>query len=181
MLSRLAAVLLALLAWGSALHARQKVAIIIRDGLSYPSPHLPQAPTGRVTVNSVFEVHDEKTDPQGRPWVQVSNGAQNVWLLKAVCVVRDFVELHQIESLVKLVRAQPWSDFDKQRVLRGVVDMAMTPEQVLLSWGEPLKITKSTLGPGEPSTEIEEWGYGPFSLVLRGGVVTKILSKPASP
>jgi hypothetical protein len=176
MLLRLAAFLLAFVGLGESLHAEQKVAIIVREGSAYASPSLSQTATGKVKVDSIFRVEGEKTDSVGRPWVQLSTGAEKMWVQKNLCVVRAFEEFERVAPFVKLVRAQPWSDFDKERILRGVVDVAMTGEQVLLSWGTPAKIIKLETTDGKQLGE--EWSYGPFSLILRGGVVADILSKP---
>jgi hypothetical protein len=157
---------------------RVRVAIIVRDGSSYASPHLPQTPTKKVVVDSVFKVHDEKTDAQGRLWVQISDGAEKLWVPKSLCVVRNFQDWELVQPFVKLVRSQSWSAFDKQRVLKGVVDLAMTPDQVLLSWGKPLKILKPERVDGKEPDPFEEWSYGPMSLIFRGGVVAQIITKP---
>lgn len=181
MRSVLPALLLALLLGASFLSAQERVrvAIVTRDGASYASPHLPQTPTKKVTVDSVFRVYDEKTDAQGRLWVQISDGAEKLWVPKSLCVVRNFQDWELVAPFVKLVRSQSWSAFDKQRVLKGVVDLAMTPDQVLLSWGKPLKILKPERQDGKPFDPYEEWSYGPMSLIFRGGVVAQIITKPA--
>jgi hypothetical protein len=164
------AILLVLFPFGGMLDAQEKVAIIIREGSSYSAPYFPQVPNSRLLPDAAFRVHEEKIDPKGRVWLQISDGAEKKWVLKNLCIVRHFADWERVRPFIQQVRSQAWSNGDKERVLKGVVDVSMPPEQVLLSWGEPMKILTQS--------QHEEWDYGPIGLVFRAGVVAEIRFMP---
>jgi hypothetical protein len=152
--------------------ALRKLAIVVRESPVYSSPDLAQSSSSRATLDTIFIVQEEKIDGKGRIWLRVSDeeGKSAGWVLKSACVIRQLGEVAQVRSIVSQVRSKPWSSFDKERVIKGVVDISMNEEQVKLSWGEPIRVQAQPQG--------EEWNYGPYSLIFRTGVVAEILTKP---